>query len=245
MRFADGFKGALGFITVLPAGSGPRFAPGEMIPFFPVVGLLLGLIVAVLDAVAGQLWPPLVVGALDLLLLTALTGALHLDGLGDTADGLYGKRSREKALSIMKDSRVGAMGLVTVCLVLILKWAGIAHIGDNRWLFLLIIPAYGRGAMIFGFRFLEYGRAEGGTGYDFFEKKPEIKAFFPLGIPIFLSLFAGWQGILLIPAFGLTVLAVLAYYQKKIGCITGDMLGAMCEITEAALFLIAAMGGGR
>lgn len=243
MRFADGFKGAVGFITVLPGGSKTRFAPGEMIPFFPVVGLLLGLILAVFDAVAGQLWPPLVAGALDLLLLTALTGALHLDGLGDTADGLYGRRSREKALSVMKDSRVGAMGLVTVCLVLILKWAGIAHMGENRWLFLLIIPAYGRGAMIFGFRFLEYGRPEGGTGSDFFEKKPKISAFGGLLIPILFSFFAGWQGLLLILAFGLTVFGVLFYYQQKIGCITGDMLGAMCEITEAALFLVAAMGG--
>ena len=103
---------ALQFITILPLGKTESFDPPKMVPYFPLVGILLGLLVAAFDASIIRFWTPPVVALLDIILLAVLTGAFHIDGLGDTADGLLGPHTRDKALGIMKDSRIGTMGLV-------------------------------------------------------------------------------------------------------------------------------------
>ena len=239
------FIAAIQFITILPLGKSAPFDPQKMVPFFPMVGLLLGVLVALFDQVAIRLWDPSVVALLDVVLLIILTGAFHLDGLGDTADGLLGQRSKDDALIIMKDSRMGAMGLVAIICGLALKWGGIAGLDTHRSLLLIIIPAYARAGMIFGIRFLDYGRPGGGTGLDFFKEKISVIAFWGLLIPVALSLLTGWGAILLNAGFVVIIATILVYYQKRVGCITGDMLGAMAEITEAGLFLLVSIEGIR
>ncbi len=233
---------AIQFLTILPIGRPGTFDKG-MISCFPIVGLILGGMLVMFDMAVSRLWSGAVPALLDVVFLIALTGALHLDGLGDTADGLYGNRPREKALAIMKDSRIGVMGLVAIISGLSIKWGGILSLEDaHRPLFLLIIPAYARGAMIFGFRYLEYGRPDGGTGHSFFGEKPKISAFWGLLIPMCLSLLAGWRGLSLNLIFAIIVPSILLYYKKRMGCITGDMFGAMCEMTESMLFLTVSIG---
>ena len=179
---------------------------------------------------------------LDVIFLAVFTGALHLDGLGDTADGMFSHRSREKALAIMKDSRVGAMGLVAVIFGLALKWGGLSALGDHRSLILIIVPAYARAGMMFGIRYLPYGRPEGGTGHDFFGNPLKWSDFWALLVPVVLSLALGATGLVLALGFAAVTAGLLIFYKKQMGCVTGDMLGAMTEVTEAALFLLAAAG---
>jgi adenosylcobinamide-GDP ribazoletransferase len=236
------FISALQFITILPVGRPGPFAPQKMMPYFPLVGILLGLLVAGFDRLMFNLWAEPVVALLDVILLAVVTGAFHLDGLGDTADGLFGQRPREKALAIMKDSRIGTMGLVAIVCGLALKWAGIAGLDMHRSLLLIMIPAYARSGALFGIRFLEYGRPGGGTGLEFFKEKLNPAAFWGLVLPVGLSLFLGWQALLINLYFIITILTILFYYKKRINCITGDMLGAMIELTEAGLFLLVSMG---
>ncbi len=238
-----GLISAIQFITSIPLGRAAIFEPRAMVPFFPVVGLILGLVVAVFDFAALYFWPVYVVAILDVVLLVLLTGALHLDGLGDTADGLYGRRPREQALKIMKDSRIGAMGLLAVVCVLAVKWAGLSSLGPHRSLLIITIPAFARSAMIFGIYFLEYGRPDGGTGRPFFESPLNKKSFIFVAIPAILCAFAGLRGIGLMLFFILITGATIIFYQKRMGCITGDMLGAMVEITEAGLFIVVSAGG--
>ncbi len=237
------FIAAIQFITILPVGKSVPFEPNKMIPFFPIVGLVLGLMVAVFDQVVLRLWNPSVAAVLDVVLLIILTGAFHLDGLGDTADGLLGQRPRQKALAIMKDSRMGAMGLVAVICGLALKWGGILGLDVHRSLLLVLVPAYARGGMIFGIRFLEYGRPGGGTGLEFFKEKLGNAAFWAMLLPLLLSFMLGWKALWLNAGFAVIITAILIYYKKRVGCITGDMLGAITEITESGLFLILSMGG--
>ncbi len=238
-----GLIAALQFITILPSGKPSPFEPDKMVPFFPVVGLLLGGLVAVFDFVAMQVWIHPVVAVLDVVLLIVMTGAFHLDGLGDAADGLLGQRSREKALAIMKDSRIGTMGLVAIVSALGIKWGGIAGLDSQRSLLLILVPAYARGGMIFGIRFLEYGRPDGGTGLDFFKEKLGNTAFWGMILPVMLSVLLGWNAVWLNAGFAFLIVSLLYYYRKRIGCITGDMLGAIAEITEAGLFLLVSIGG--
>ncbi|WP_299983301.1 adenosylcobinamide-GDP ribazoletransferase [Desulfobacula sp.] len=238
------FRSAILFITILPAGKNVPYSPMGMIKYFPVVGLILGGLLLVFDVTISYFWPPLVVAVLDVIFLVVVTGAFHLDGLGDTADGLFSHRSRQRALEIMKDSRTGMMGLVAVFCILAVKTAGIYSVKTSgthlqTLALLLIIPSYSRSAMLFGIRFLDYGRKDKGTGLDLFEKEIGLKDFFFVLIPMSISLFLGYKGLVLNLVFFMTLLLVLGFYKKKLNCITGDMLGALNEIMEAVLFLAA------
>jgi adenosylcobinamide-GDP ribazoletransferase len=233
---------ALQFITILPLGKTESFDPPKMVPYFPLVGILLGLMVALFDSVVLRMWPPPVAALLDVMLLAVLTAAFHIDGLGDTADGLLGPRSRDKALEIMKDSRIGTMGLVAILFGLALKWGGLANLNAHRSILLIIIPAYARTTILFGMRYLPYGRPDG-TGKPFFSEKISLKHFWGLILPIGLSLLLGFKAIWLNLAFVIILAMILLFYKKRMGCITGDMLGAMVEITEAGLFLMSSFGG--
>jgi len=229
---------AIQFLTILPVGKTETFDPKGMLVFFPIVGMMLGLMLSGADLIFSRLWHESG-SVLDVVLLAVLTGALHIDGLADTADGLYGNRTRERRLEIMKDSRIGAMGLVAVVCVLAVKWGGILSLNEHRQLLLIIIPAYSRAGMLLGFRFLEYGRPEGGTAHAFFGNGIKLSAYAGLLIPVTISFFAGWRGLWLNAVFIGTAAVILLFYKKRMGCITGDMLGAMCEVTESLLFLMA------
>ncbi len=241
------FRSAIQFLTVLPAGRAAEFDAPGMLPWFPLVGLLLGGLLALFDSFACRWWSPAVVAVLDVVLLTAMTGAFHLDGLGDTADGLFSHRPKEKTLEIMKDSRIGAMGAVALGSVLALKWAGISGLSDHRSLLLILVPAYARGGILIAMRCLEYGRPGGGTGLPFFSRKLAGRHFWALAATMLLSLGLGPIALALPLNAGFVLLTagVIAYYKRRLGCVTGDMLGAMTEATEAGLFLIASMGGIR
>jgi len=232
---------ALQFLTILPLGKAEAFDPPKVVPYFPLVGIVLGLLVAGFDFIVVQFWAPSVAALLDVILLAVLTGALHLDGLGDTADGLLGPRSRDAALEIMKDSRIGTMGLVAIVFVLALKCGGIVGLNFHRSILLMIIPAYARAGILFAMRFLPYGRSAG-TGKPFFDQKLTPKRFWGLGLPIGLSLILGLNAIWLNLAFVIITGMILLFYKKRMGCVTGDMLGAMVEITEAGLFLVVSFG---
>jgi adenosylcobinamide-GDP ribazoletransferase len=241
----NAFIASLQFISGLPLGTPRPFDPKGIIVNFPLAGVAIGLILAIFDQLAMAIWPRAVTAVLDVVLLAAITGGFHLDGLADTADGLYGQREREKSLAIMKDSRVGAMGLIAVVCALLTKTMALGAVDHGRFLALCIVPAYARGSMIFGMRFLSYARGEEGTGSTFFETTLTFMDFRYLTVPVVLSLFLGWRGLLLNLFFAAATAALLTVYRKKLGGITGDMLGAMAEIMEAALFLAISVGGGR
>ena len=234
---------ALQFTTILPVGGEKIFRPRGMIQCFPLVGIIIGAMLSAVDQMSAHLWSGSVASLVDVIFLVCVTGAFHLDGLGDTADGLFSHRGKTEALRIMKDSRVGAMGLVAIVTVLAAKWAGIAgmHSAD-RGLLLVLIPAYARAGMLFGMRMLPYGRAEGGTGKPFFDDPLEAKSFWGVLIPVGLSVFLGWTGLALNLFFALNTAGMILFYKRQMACITGDMLGAMTETGEAIMFLTISMG---
>jgi len=232
------FISALQFLTTLPLGRTKSFDAPRLVPLFPAVGLFIGLILAASDYLFRLLWAMPVASLLDILLLASITGGLHLDGLSDTFDGAFSHRPPEEALKIMKDSHVGVMGVLAVVFVICIKWGGITYISHHRSLYLLIIPAYSRGAMMIGIRALKYGRPEGGTGKDFFSRSISNPGFILLILPVLLSTLLGWSRCLILNGIFITlVFLILNYYRRHFNCITGDMLGAIAEVTEAVMFL--------
>ncbi len=239
-----GLIASLQFISALPLGKPRPFDARTIAVNFPLAGLVIGLVVALFDGLAGALWPPIVTAALDVALLAAVTSAFHLDGLADTADGLYGHRDPQRALAIMKDSRVGAMGLVAVVLLLVIKTAALSGITHGRFATILVVPAYARAGMLFGMRCLPYARGPEGTGSSFFETRLNVRDFRYVVLPAALSLMLGWRAIMLNIGFAAVTAALIIGYRRKLGGITGDLLGAMTEIIETALFLAVCIGGG-
>ena len=238
----SGLFSALRFLTIAPLGREDRFDPRQALPYFPLAGAVIGLGLVVVDRFVGALWSPATAALLDVIFLAVVSGGLHLDGLADTADGLYGRRTPQRALEIMKDSRIGAMGMLATVACLAVKWAGLSAIADQRAFFLLVIPAFARAAVLFPVATLPYGRPEGGTGRAFFAKPLRVGDFWGVGLVVALSLMTGWKLFLLNTGFALLVAVLVLYYKRRVGCVTGDMLGAMIEICEATLFLLAASG---
>ena len=111
------------------------------------------------------------------------------------------------------------------------------------FLALMIVPAYARSAMIVGMRVLPYARGPEGTGSPFFETPINAADFRFTILPVALSLFLGWRGLLLNLVFAAAVIGLILFYRRKIGGVTGDLLGAMAEIVETALFVAVCAGG--
>jgi adenosylcobinamide-GDP ribazoletransferase len=238
-----GTRAALQFLTVLPLGRSV-YEPRRMLPYFVPAGLVVGLLLALTDAAASLLWGPATRAAIDILLLIIVTGALHLDGVADTGDGLFAHHPPERALAIMKDSRVGAMGLTAVAATLLTKYAALVELSQWRGLSLLLIPAFARGGIAVAVRRLPYGRPDGGLGHPLFDAPVTLVDMIGLLVICGLALFMGARGIVLIGGFFLLLTGILHYYRKRMGCITGDMMGALIEWTETGLFLAAAVAVG-
>ncbi len=234
---------ALRFFTILPLGRDTGdFSAKSAVIGLPAAGLIIGLLTALFDSLVAGLWPGPAVAVLDVVFLVVITGALHLDGLADTADGLYGGATRERALEIMKDSRTGAIGVVAVVCCLMVKWAGIFSLDGSRFLLIMLVPAYSRAGVLFGLKYLDYGRPEQGTGRAFFDEPLSGGDFRWLALVVGLSLLTGAKFLLINGGFALATLAVLLFFRRKMGCITGDMFGAMIEIIEIFLFLTVSLG---
>lgn len=246
------FLAAVQFLTIvpLPAGLHPdERALGGSLPFFPVVGLLTGAAVALADCGLGRLLPVGVTSVMTVVLMIAVSGALHIDGLADTADGFFSSRPRERILAIMRDSRTGPMGVAAVVCTVALKIALIAAVaGPWRWWVLLITPLAGRCALLTNIALLPYARPEGGLVGVFHRARSRLHVPWALAVLLAAGVFAGGvPGVIAAGAAFLAGLLFAAYSFHRIGGLTGDTLGAACELTELAPALVAAAmlhGGG-
>lgn len=212
---------------------------GRSMAFFPLVGLLLGVLLVAADKGLALLFPRSVADGVLLLLLVLATGGLHLDGLADTVDGLAGGRDRETALRIMKDSRVGAMGAIVLTLTLLLKYLALHALpGPVRSEALLLFPAAGRWATVALAAFSPYVRPGGGTGAfsDHVGKRELLIAGATVAAAAFLL--SGVRGFLLLPPLVLAAAGLCLYFRKKLGGVTGDVLGASVEIVEVFTLML-------
>lgn len=235
---------ALQFLTVSPFVS--RIACderdiGRSTPWFPLVGLLIGVVVMLLDRGASALFPPLLSSMIAVVALIGASGGLHADGLADTCDGFFSSRPRERMLEIMRDSRTGAMGVVGIVCILGLKSAALASVPSAlRAPALLLMPFAGRSSMVIQMALLPYARS-GGLCSVFVQNARTwdvILTLLVLGT-------VGWLmgGLYGLCAAGVSVLTVAMFSfwcRGKIGGFTGDTLGAGCELAELIPALVAA-----
>ena len=238
---------ALQFLTRLPVslpGMPPADEQGRSWLYYPLVGGLLG----------GLLWlaslcladtPALLGAALLLSLWVLLSGALHLDGLGDCVDawvGGYGER--ERTLAIMKDPRCGPMAVVALCLLLLLKCAALSVLlPAGQGVAVLLAVWLARSLLPLLFYCTPYVRAEG-LGAALSRHLPRQTVPYLLAVQAGLCLLFGWAGVYaLLAALGCFYLARRAMLQRLGGC-TGDCAGALVELAELAILLVLALALG-
>jgi len=232
---------ALQFLTTLPVKN--SFEPsekdyGKAMLYFPIVGLLLGIILAIATLTLSFL-PQGVVVTFIVIILVILTGAIHLDGLADSCDGLYGMNSRDRRLEIMRDSHIGTMGVVGLVCILLLKFTVIANISSNFILqSLIMMMVFSRCSQVLVCYMSRYVRNEG-KAKAFIEyvgkRELAVGGIFTLLVFFLLAQFKG----LIIFFFALClVLLFTAWVKKKIGGATGDTIGATSEISEVIVLLL-------
>ncbi|MEO8151438.1 MAG: adenosylcobinamide-GDP ribazoletransferase [Rhizobacter sp.] len=243
------FFTALQFFTRLPVPRWVGYQPewlNDSARYFSLVGTCIGAVAAAVLWAATWLFPVSVAVGLSMLATVVLTGAFHEDGLADTCDALGGAVSRERALEIMKDSRIGTYGAVGLLLVLGLKATTLAAL-PLWWAMpaLLLGHAASRTAAVALIRFVPYA-----GDVDQAKAKPLARRISGLGLVVacgWASLVgalivvwspSSWEAVVL--ALGLTMLggwACARWFLRRLGGITGDTLGATQQITELLMLL--------
>lgn len=232
---------ALQFLSSLPIRLPGMPAPQELgrsLLFYPLAGLLFGVILWALNwLLLGA--PVLLHAALLLTVWVLLSGALHLDGLADSADAwLGGFGDRERTLTIMKDPRSGPIAVVTLVLVLLLKFTALLALIEQEYaVALIIVPLIGRGALLGLFLTTPYVRA-GGLGQALADHLPRSAGKQVLAASALACvLIAGLGGVWALILAGLGFVWLRQVMLRRIGGTTGDTAGALLELLEMAVLV--------
>jgi len=215
---------ALQFLTILPIPA-PIAAPGRGAWAFAITGALLGLL-------AAAIWPlhfgPLAV----LIVLAALTGGLHEDGLADVCDAIRVYRSPEKMFAILKDSRIGAHGALALIASFAFRWQALAGLQGDAWVRLPAAFGISRGAMVI---LAATSPAAGeGLGRSFAESIPRWAVWLTAAQVLGLAALAGWPAMVWLAGLnGVALWALRRWFLARLGGVTGDCLGAACQVSEA------------
>lgn len=237
---------AIGFLTIIPLGTKKNLSSNDfrsIARWFYIVGFILPVPFiffyhyVLVNTFFGINFIPsiLAVGYMAI-----VTGGLHLDGLADTVDGLFGGKTPEQRLQIMRKSDVGSFGIIAIVLILLFKFAVFASVYNIHFIIIMLplSAMIGRWAMVFAAGISRYAR-ENGTGEGFVNAISYQQAI-PLTLPplIITVLLTYYAGLIIFGVVAVFVLISVYYCKEKIGGLTGDTLGAICEVSEALTLLI-------
>lgn len=248
----NALRASFGFLTVLPVAPRSGAGIGSARAFFPLVGLALGGLLAGLDWLANDTLGVELTAALIVVGLLAATRMLHIDGLMDSCDALFGGYTRERRLEILKDPRVGAFGAIGGVSILFLKWAALITLaGPIRLPMIVLFPLLGRWSVVAVMQTFSYGpphegsppgegKRRSGTGSSFLENRsiwiPLIAGVTALAASV---LIAGLMGVILMGIVTLVAVLLGAWMAKLLGGLTGDGYGAVVEVTEVTTLIAA------
>ena len=228
---------AINFLTILPFEKFSRNIRKDKIKdsvlFFPVVGIILGLMLSAVCLILRNMSSPLVLSAFIVTILAILTGGLHLDGFIDSVDGLFGGKNKDDILKIMKDHNVGAFGVIGVVCLLMMKFALIGSLPKDIFAkAIFIMPVLSRSSMSFVLLLTPSSKSNG-LGSIFAGERKAVYWLIPVLISYTLAiLLFGVKGNFITLFIFLFALIMRGYFLKKIGGITGDTMGMLNELVE-------------
>jgi len=248
-KMISGFITAIRTLSILPAPGKDASNMASSLPWFPVVGLVLGGILFGIVYAVGLImdnpWPE-GLAALVVCGGVVLTRALHLDGLADFADGFGGRGDRIKTLAIMKDPHTGSFGVVAIVALLLVKWVSLAKCIGNDLSVIIIVACVASRAMMAELAATHpYARAEG-TAAPFVKNARPVHRIMSLatGVALLVALVGPVVGLISF-CIGWAVCRLFGFWcGKRLGGITGDVLGACSEITETTILFTAAFFSG-
>ncbi len=239
---------ALQFLTIIPWGTknSEKRELSESLVYFPVIGLFIAIILIISLSFFRILgFPELAISCFLIILLTITTGGIHLDGLADTTDGLYSRKEKNETLKIMHDPHIGTIGVLAIVCVLFLKISLFYSLADPHkipGLFLMCLLS--RWSMVLLIYLFPYARTEGKARV--FTEGINLKIFLMASLITGLNAFLIWniKGLILWIISAGCAFIIGKLIARRLGGITGDVLGATNEIIEIiCLFLICVLGG--
>ena len=213
---------------------------GRSAIFFPVVGLILGLILVLVNFLLLAFASAGLLSVILVTLLALMTRGLHLDGLGDTFDGLGAGGERERVLSVMDDSHIGVFGLIAIVLVLFFKIHALESMDVDRWRALLVAPILGRWAMVL----LAYRStaAKAGLGSDLIDHLQTNHFVLATLLTLLLvaAIFRG-NGVVMMAWVAVFTIVSKSYFHRRLDGVTGDVFGAVGELSETSVMVLLAL----
>lgn len=242
------FRLALSFLTIIPGGMAKPADRNLFVSstkYFPLVGLIIGIVAATVYWIASYKLPDLASSALSVFSLVIITRALHLDGLADTFDGLLGGKDREHALSIMKDSRIGSFGAAAIVLAIMLKIVLLTSIESSLKIGAIVLfPVIGRWSATVALSTQPYAKVGPGLGSLFMDTNGLNRRTIAIAL-IVPSAITIISAVITIKSLAVIVMAAAVIFtmlfmfvvRRKIGGMTGDTIGAMIELSEITVLL--------
>ena len=223
------------YLTIVPVPGPARVnanALGRAAPWFPVIGIGIGGLLALTDRVTQVFFPLLLAGLLTVTVWKLLTGGLHLDGLADCLDSLGG-HDAEQRLAIMRDSRIGAFGALGLILLLLLEIAAVTEMPPSvRSAALLVVPTVARATPPLLARMFSPAKQEG-QGAAFGAGVGAVAAPIALSIALVVAIVPlRALGLVVLVVSVLSALVLARFFASRVSGITGDVLGAAIEIAE-------------
>ena len=237
------FFAALQFLTLFPYPRRMEHATadvGRSAVSFPVIGFLLGSILVLVNFLLGPFASAGLLSVILVTLLACMTRGLHLDGVGDTFDGLGSGGDRDRILSVMDDSHTGVFGLVAIVSVLLLKIHALESMDVDRWRALLVAPILGRWAMVLlAYRSKAAKAGLGSNLIDHLQTKHFLLATL-LTLLLVAVIFRG-NGIFMMAWVAVFTTASKSYFHRRLGGVTGDIFGAVGELSETSVMVLLAL----
>lgn len=244
------FLTALRFLTIIPLPWRREVSleeVGRSIGYFPVIGLIIGLILAGLNWLLGLFLPSAVVNGLLIVSMVVISGALHLDGFVDTCDGIAGHKTVEDRWRVMHDSRAGAFGIVGVFLLLLIKYVSLSSVPENLLMSTLVLmPVVSRWAMVYTVFAYPYARPAGlgkifkqGASWQRFTTATVITLAVAMGLARLANItYFYLAGLAIMLAIWVIVVAMAIYLKRKFAGLTGDTYGAINEVAEVCVLIL-------
>lgn len=227
---------ALQFLTIIPVKIKHinEKQMSESMVYFPFVGVLLGLILAVSDKLLYFLnLGTFATNTILVILLVVLTAGIHLDGLADTADAFLSRKSKDDMLKIMRDSHIGVMGVLSLISIILLKISFLSSISISlKTVSLVLMCILSRWVLVFAMFLFPYARQEGKA--KIFIQGMNFKIFILATIIALICVVTIWKikGLIILGIIAISAYIIGRFINNKIGGITGDTLGAINELTE-------------
>lgn len=231
---------AIQFLTIIPVhlkNVTQKKIAASMI-FFPAAGLLIGLLLAGINLLLSS-FPAGASSAILVVSLIIVTGGMHLDGLSDTFDAISSAKNREEMLRIMKEPQVGAMGVISMLCVLLLKVSFLASLNTQlRPPALILMTVLSRWSLVGAIFAFPYARQEGKAKVFLEGINGKIFIMATISTVVIAAFVWSLKGLAVMAAAGITAWCFAKIMAKKLGGITGDILGAANEITEIITLLL-------